>query len=174
MMPAEATLEDMADLKDLKPLAKKLNAQSDAFNKALETIQKSVNELGLGVEVWLENHPLSESDWEEIRDDTGTPTGAREFYRDELGYGRLGAGWALLVRTRRGVSSGSHPEDVDFYEAGGDAPTLPSYRALLGVSRSLRIAAVPLIPKLLDELKDAATAALQRIEQAKKLADSLE
>ena len=49
----------MGDLKDLEPLAKRLNAASDELNQALQTIQDRLNAMGVGVEVWIEESSLS-------------------------------------------------------------------------------------------------------------------
>src|SRR5262245_45719852 len=102
MMPAEARVIDMSDLKDLEPLSKRLNAATNELNQTLQTIQERLNALGIGLEVWVSTH-LAESDWRDILDRDTEPTGAREYVSQELGYGRLGDGWALVVRSRRHV-----------------------------------------------------------------------
>src|SRR5688572_19821922 len=91
-MAADARVIDMSDLKDLEPLSKRLNAASNELTKALQTIQDHLNKLGIGLEVW--NGVLDESEYRDILNDDDEPTGAREFFTSELGYGRLGEGWA--------------------------------------------------------------------------------
>jgi hypothetical protein len=166
---ARKTGIDMGDLKDLEPLAKRLNAATDSLNEILQTIQDRLNTLAIGVEVWL-GKALEESDWRDIVDRDQEPIpGCREYTAEELGYGRIGDGWALLVRTRRYVQD---PDDHSvaarevFDDGYGEKP-------LLHASRKLRLAAVPLIPRLIDEIKAEAERSIAAVEQAKKIADSL-
>jgi len=162
---AARTSVDMGDIKNLEPLSKRLNAATNELNQALQTIQDKLNAMAVGIEVWLVDR-LEESDWNDITDTYNEPTGERQFFVQELGYGRFGDGWALIVRERRCVENSSG--ESTWYDSG--APDKP----LLKAPRNIRIAAVPLIPKLIDEIERAATSALLRIEQAKKIADSLE
>jgi hypothetical protein len=163
-------LEDMTDIKDLAALARKLNANTDALNQSLEEIQNKLNALGLGIEVWL-GQSLHQSDMDDVLDEREVPTGEREYYADELGYGRHGDKWALLVRNRRTViAPADDPRDPDVRTVFGPTDQQP----LLNASRKLRIAAVDLIPALVEGLKAAAASALASIEKAKKLADTIE
>jgi len=170
-MAAEArkTGMDMGDLQDLEPLAKRLNAATESLNTALQSIQDRLNALGIGVEVWLKDTPIEESDWREILDRDQEPTNGREFTAEELGYGRLGDGWALLVRTRRYVE-GPGLNGILTTEAYDDGDEV---KPLLRASRKARLAAVPLIPKLVDLVKTKAEAALKAVEAAQKIAESL-
>ena len=161
----------MGDLKDLEPTAKRLNAATDELNKALQTIQDKLNAMGVGVEAWIDE-PLTATDWRDIFDRDDEPTGHREFDADELGYGRLGDGWALLVRTRRYVEGPDPGTGFLKTEAYEDSPG--ERKPLLRAARNLRVEAVALIPNLIDVLKAQADHALKRIEQAKKIAESLE
>jgi hypothetical protein len=85
-------------------------------------IQQKLNALSLGVEAWLEHpsHWLGES-WSNIWTElNGTPVASfpeeeAEFVKlrrsaavQQLGYGRLGDGWALLVRTMSFAQVQSH------------------------------------------------------------------
>src|SRR5262245_31174285 len=111
MMAADARVIDMPDLKDLERLSQRINPATDEFNVALETIQDKVNSFALGVEVWLKStddelaHEIS-SVWTELdgavvvewdEDDKKNIRQFRVVSAWELGYGRLGEGWALLV-----------------------------------------------------------------------------
>jgi hypothetical protein len=165
---ARKTVIDMSDLKDLEPLAKRLNSSTDDLNKALQTIQDRLNALGIGVEVWVENHPLHESGYRAVLNERDEPTGEKEYDWDELGYGRHGDGWALLVRQRRFVVSRDE-YGREAHDAFDESPDQPLLRA----SRRLRLAAVPRIPKLIDAIKAAAEDAVAAVETAKKIADSL-
>lgn len=170
-MPADAlrTKFDMADLSDLEPLAKRLNAASDELNQALQTIQDKLNALGVGVEVWLDK-PINESAWREIRDRDGEPTHAREYDTAELGYGRLGEGWALLVRRRRFVEEPNQfgvLEQTPYDDGPGET------KPLLRAARAVRIKAVSLIPDLIAMLQREAQEAIESVERAKRIAESL-
>jgi hypothetical protein len=155
----------MSDLKDLEPLSKRLNAASDELQQALDQIQDRLNRIGIGIEVWVEAPALTTSESREILDRDSEPTGSTEYDVEELGYGRLGDSWALLVRSRRIFSSTDGT--VETFEDD------PQPKSLLRASRALRVAAVTAIPRLIDQLEQAAEATISRVEQAKKIADSL-
>lgn len=89
------------------------------------------------------------AEWRDIFDRDQEKTAFREYDAAELGYGRLGDGWALLIRSRRyveGPNVNNFPE-TEAYDDGWEP------RPLLGASRKLRLAAVPKIPKLIDLIK---------------------
>ena len=163
-MAADARVTDMSDLKDLKPLAKQLNASSDALNASLESIQENLNALALGVEVWLKGHPNYELD----RAILGEGGGRRTVRVAELGYGRLGDGWALLVRT---VDCAQQCDEDGEWDAGDRSEVVR--KPLLRESRQRRVQAVELIPALIEQLKRAATNVIDAVEKAKRIADSL-
>src|SRR5687768_4572244 len=103
-MAAEAvrTRVDMGDIKNLAPLSKRLNAQTDEFNAAIESIQDKLNALSLGVEAWLdadgqELASVVANVFAERSNDEDEPITRRRTLRCwELGYGRSGEGWAIL------------------------------------------------------------------------------
>jgi hypothetical protein len=167
MMPAGASLNDMANLKDLTHLADKLNAESDRFNLSLEVIEDRLNALGIGISVRLDapSARMTETDWvDETNEGDGTPTGRRYFESTSLGYGRCGDQWGLLVHTLRQVETADG--GLDIYE---DEPPKPLRRA----SRELRIKAVEHLEALIDKIRYEASEAVERIEKAKKIAESL-
>jgi hypothetical protein len=166
MMAADAELTSMGELSDLEPLSKRLKAAQDQLNKSLQTIQDRLNALAIGVEVWVDD-PIEETDWSEVLDRNNEPSGEREFLITELGYGRRGDAWALLVRTRRIVAPNGGSE-IDWQYLDNSAP-----RPLLNASRNVRAGAVRLIPRLIDALKEQAQAIIGIVEDAKKIADSL-
>ena len=170
-MPADAlrTKFDMADLSDLEPLAKRLNAASDELNQALQTIQDKLNALGVGVEVWLDK-PINESAWREILDRDGEPTQCREYDAEELGYGRIGDGWALLIRRRRFVEE---PNQFGVLELAPYDDDPRETKPLLRAARAARIKAVALIPDLIAKLQREALEAIESVERAKRIAESL-
>ncbi len=164
-MAADARVIDMSDLKDLAPLAKRLNASTDEFSHALESIQTKLNEFALGVEAWVQNPELdrtvtySDEDENHVRTVTG----------QELGYGRLGDGWALLVRSVVYHESLDQSGEWDVT----DIPAERERKSLLRCSRQTRVAAVRLIPSLIDSIRAEANNVIEAVEQAKKIADSL-
>jgi hypothetical protein len=164
-MAADARVnDDMSDLKDLEPLSKRINSASDALNGALESIQQKLNTLALGVEVWLNHYETQELD-REILDGDG---GRRRLRAAELGYGRLGDGWALLVRT----VDYDQQWDGNEWSHTGDHIEM-TRKPLLRESRQRRVQAVELIPILMDRLKESATGVINAVEKAKRIADSL-
>jgi len=174
---------DMTDVRDLEPLSKRLNAATDELNAALESIQDKINDLALGVEIWLDgtNDELTRSFGDEWTEVDGEPVrrwnedDAARFFRlieaQELGYGRLSDGWALLVRTVR------YREER--YAAGWGLPdgfggSVESERKpLLRCSRQLRVHAVDRIPKLIEQLHREASRVIDAVEKAKQIAETL-
>ena len=183
MMAAEAFA--MTDLKDLDPLAKRLNAATDEFTKVLETIQQKLNALSLGVEAWLDQYPEHElgeevsNVWMELdgvpvssysEDDAEGLVVRRSRQVQELGYGRLGDGWALIVRTMNypqiKTADGWRGED-------GENPTEVERKPLLRSSRQIRVKTVDLMSLLINRLQEEAERVINAIEKAKKIAESL-
>ena len=171
---AARTGMDMADVNDLAPLSQRLNAATDELNQVLGAIQDKLNALQLGVEAYLST-PLScrITEW----DRTGEERTSEERTSEELelGYARHGDGWAFVVRmVRYGQTRG--------YDRNGNAewqyidPVLPvvvDTKPLLKAARHVRVAAVPLIPKLVEQLKAEAAKVIDAVEQARKIAESL-
>ncbi len=170
-MAAEArkTGIDMGDLKDLAPLAQQLNAATDSLNEALGAIEDALNRLAIGLEVWVAT-PLVESEWRNVLNRQEKPTGERERDVQELGYGRTGDGWALLVRGRREKETWneSGARVLEWFDDGRDT------KPLLRAARSLRLGAVRLIPQLLDAMKAEAERSIKAVEEARRIAESLE
>jgi hypothetical protein len=71
------------------------------------------------------------------------------------------------VRERRYVDDPNDNRPAEAYSAGSPAT------ALLKASRELRVAAVPLLPKLIEAIEREAHTIIDRVEQSKKIADSL-
>jgi hypothetical protein len=145
-------------LATLGPLAEKLNAASDAFTEELNTIERELGKLNLGLSVTL-NKPLVCGDLkDEVDWDTRETSGS---YRENsyLAYGRGGKDWLLLVRTFR-----------EYEDANGNETrsVLVSETPLLGVSRNLRMAAADQIETLLKVIAKEANA---RIDSLKKVVD---
>jgi|SRR4051812_23022424 hypothetical protein len=158
---------DMSDLKDLEPLSVRLNAASDELTKALEAIQHKLNALALGVEVFL-GSPSQEL----RRDVVGVANDIRTLRIHELGYGRIGDGWGLIVRSCIYTQSfDSSSNEWDFTSP--EPENIEGYKPLLKASRDMRVKAVALIPDLIKALRKSADAVIKAVEQAKAIADSL-
>jgi len=160
---------DVADLEDLAPLSKRLNAATDEPNQVLESIQSRLNALSLGVEAWLDSE---ESDALAIRVDEENGDGSRTLASVELGYGRYSDGWMLLVREVRYRQS-YEPHALMWEYEEGDRPSMVDTKPLLKASRHLRVKAVDRIPKLIDALTVEASNVIAAVEKAKKIAESL-
>ena len=160
---------NLEELKGLEPVAHRLTAATNRLNDAILAIQDRLNDLGLGVEVWLPD-ALDKSAWRDVVDpQTEESTGAREYDAWELGYARSGDAWALLVRTRRYLDL--DPRDpntaVEAFEDG--CGFIPLVRA----PRRLRLAAMSHIPKLIAAIKAEAESSIAAVEQVQKIADAL-
>ena len=154
----------MSDLKDLEPLSKRINVASDELTQALQAVQDRINALALGVEVWL----TCEDDELDQQIAGGNENG-RVLQLQELGYGRLGDSWGLVVRRC------AYDQDFDgmqwHFRPG--LPTVIAQGSLLKASRHIRVAAVRLLPLLIDKIEQEATNVIKAVEDAKKIAQSL-
>ena len=83
--------------------------------------------------------------------------------------GRLGDGWALLVRTM------NYPQvkTADGWIAEAGEQVEIDRKPLLRSGRQMRVKAVNLIPLLIDRLHDEAEGVINAVEKAKKIAESL-
>lgn len=164
---------DMTEINDLTPLAARLNASTDELNEALDTIQSKLNALNLGVEVWLDEYEFQELDRRILEIDSKY----RKVSAYQLGYGRIGTGWALLVRER--TWSEVYEDDPDeegvrlwaFDESEGSNES--DRKALRSAPRALRVKAVGFIPALLTLVEEEAARVIDAVEQAKQIAKSL-
>lgn len=153
-----ATRVESVAFDDLVPIASRLNTASDDLNEALKRIQDRLNELSLGIARFV---PIP-STHETLSD--GTERHDEESYEYQVGYDRLGDGWALVTRRAHFTDDATDtlsPEDCWQFD---------EQKALLRSSRELRIAAVAAIPELLKELKGQAQSVLEVVETARRLA----
>jgi hypothetical protein len=158
----------MADTRDIDSRAKELHPATEEISAAIQSLQNKLNATGIGVEVWLDN-PIIADEWDAILDRDDEPTGARERKITQLGYGRLGDGWCLQVRTATETeqyAGGSERNDSEYTDVSNPTP-------LLKASRAVRFEAVPALQDLLDALDARAKALIARAAQAKKIAESL-
>ena len=165
-MAADAFVIAMPDLKDLEQLSHKINPATDELNAALEAIQERLNGFALGVEAWLSNTTLDDVAYTAVFQSEGR----RHAEAHELGYGRFGDFWGLVVRHVRWTEV---PDNNGEWEGSGDGLVELNRQALLRSARSLRVQAVAQMPALIDALHAEATRVLDAVEQAKKIAESL-
>jgi hypothetical protein len=163
-MTADAGVMNMTDLKDLAPLAKRINSASDELTQTLDTIQQQLNTLALGVEVWLQSHELDHEVME--RDEQQQ---RQTIHAAELGYGRLGDGWGVLVRrVEYTMVLDTHGE----WDCQGESVELDR-KLLTKASRHQRVQAVERLPTLIDLIRDEAMRVITSVDAAKKVAASL-
>src|SRR5712691_1916892 len=91
-------------LSKLEKSADRLNAASDSINTILENVEERLADLKVGLEAWLDDHPIT-TGAEEVRD------AGRQWVERRLGYAKVdGAGpagraeWKLAVKKVRMVS----------------------------------------------------------------------
>ena len=153
----------MAKISDLAPLAKKVNTKTDQINRTISSINEKLAKLNLGIEAWLDGNlrdALDCSPWS----DEGTMRVRSISY---LGYDRIDGKWQLAVKEVTEEYTVDEDGDEEFDKVN------PEYEALLQASRNLRLAALPRIPRLLDELKSRGKELLETVESAETLAEEL-
>jgi hypothetical protein len=151
-------------ISELSELSRKLNQKSDKINSIIATINKKLAAQNFGLEVWLEHWPIESGNFEKLSDEM-LP---REKSVTYLGYCNVEDEWQLATK------SGTLVEDVnrDVGEIFTEL-TEVSYNALLKEARSIRVKALPLVPRLLDHLKVEAESLLKFIDQAEQAAEKL-
>jgi hypothetical protein len=163
-MPAEKkTLVRSVSLSEIRPVAERLNSVSDELNAALKEIEARIVALNAGLEVFVDLRPERAHFVDEhTAMDGGVPSG---FYwtQQRLGLARMSTGeWSLVV---------THKESTEHSQQRAEGPETKT--PLLQASREDRLASVAKIPELLAAIHDKASAAIERIERARALADSL-
>src|SRR5438445_5963520 len=77
---------------DLIPVARRLNTASDDLNAALKRIEERLNELGIGIARYV-----TVPETRDVVSD-GQDHAPEEWTEYQVGYDRLGDGWALMTR----------------------------------------------------------------------------
>jgi hypothetical protein len=125
-----------------KTSVKSLNQASDDMNAYFRTVADELVDGGVGVEVWLFGHSLSSDVWSGV-------LGKDALYVRQLGWMKMSGKWRFAVR-------GVRIEDMHVE----DDPIL-----LEQASRQERIAALGVLPYLLEAIENEAAKALQEIRQ---------
>jgi hypothetical protein len=136
--------------------AKQLNKASDQVNAELANVEKLLVGAKIGLTFWLDASPLQESDA------TGD-LGERSHTAAILGFDRVDGHWMLAVKTLRYVS-GYYQGDISSPFTSVFVENEPS--ALVKAPRELRLAALRVIPKFIEEFKDKVADHVAEIEAA--------
>lgn len=157
-------------LKELKSISQALNDSSDSLTSTLTEINQKINNLNLGVEVWLDS-PLVSGKRRAPSENYPTPfVHTVEEGALLLGYARTSGGWGLAVK------------EVDFQDGFFEGDSGCPFREVLEktkpvlltkATRTVRAAAMRLIPLLLERLKDEGKRLLNDVEVAKNLVKNI-
>jgi len=158
----------LESLRELKTIAPRLNESSDSLNPILSQINEQLNQMNLGLTVWLDAPPLINKGIE--------PTYFQKKHRiysveerEILGYTKLKSGWGLAVKSvvlENGYFEGD--ENCPFTN-----PIDGDVRPLLECSRDIRTNSIELLPRLFDLLKDKAEKVINSLESAKALSSQI-
>jgi len=157
----------MVDINELSSLARKLNQKSDETNSIITTFNKKLGDLNLGLEVWLENSDIEGNEYSRLSQAQNNLR-PRQKVVTYLGYCNVEDAWQLATKT------GILIEDWDSgcQEVSTELISV-TYKPLLKATRQIRVGALPLVPRLLDQIKYRAESLLQAIDEAGKAADKL-
>jgi hypothetical protein len=146
MLTDETPLHERVEgyFSQLSAAAKELNSISDELGKSISEIDFALKKLNLGVSVWVP-----------IREDDGDINQETWYWREDIGYAKVGANWGICLRK---VSGDYNDPDQERVESSlfNDAP------------RTLRISAIGKIPELLEKLS------VEAVETTKKIRAKLD
>jgi hypothetical protein len=154
-------------INELSVLSRKLNQKSDKTNSIISTINKKLNALNFGLEVWLDDPAIVTGDLQRVHAGQMDPL-PRQKPVTYLGYYDTSDGWQL------GTKCGFLLEEWDKdSEQVVTELTEVEYQPLLKEAREVRVGALPLVPRLLDEIKSRAESLLKAIDEAERAAEKL-
>jgi hypothetical protein len=145
-------------LSGLRASADRLNSATDNINKFLATAQAQIIGSNIGIEAWLDSHPLAEDEWRGGSGRWATSHGTRTL----LGFCKIDGRWALSIREQkfeRGNFEGD--EECPYFEPAYASEAEP----LLKASRPLRLAALAALPQLVELLSTTADQAYDRLAE---------
>jgi hypothetical protein len=154
-------------LNELSDLSRKLNQKSDKTNSIITTINKKLAVLNFGLEVWLKHPTIKSGDFESVYSGQidRLPRQRSVVY---LGYCNVEDGWQLAAKSGLLVEDWDKEAEETYTEL-----TEVEYQPLLRAPREVRVGALPLVPRLLDEIKLKAESLLKAIDEAEKAANAL-
>jgi len=154
-------------INELSDLSRTLNQKSDKTNSIISTINKKLASLNFGLEVWVEDWPITSGDLKKVYSGQ-TGLLPRQKSVTYLGYCNIEDGWQLAAKTGTLVEDWDKDSEDTFTEL-----TEVEYQPLLKAAREIRVEALPLVPKLLDEIKRKAESLLKSIDDAERAAEKL-
>ena len=137
-------------INELSDLSRRLNQKSDQLNELIGSINRKLANLNFGIEVWTMSEAVKAEG----------PSMAF------LGYAKVEDEWQLAVWDRDEVL---RTED----KGGGLHRIGQNVWSLLKVSREVRLQAMPLVPRLLDDIKRRAEELLAGLARAEEAAENL-
>ena len=153
--------DQLADsVRNLKKLATVINEASDGAQGLLEHYEGELQETRIGIEVWAEVVERR-TDWERFE-----ATSDVVECGNRIGWCKVGDEWRFAYQWV------TKPDDKDDDDAENWSPTDPPEPVLNG-SRIIRLAAVSLIPKIVERLTVKAIEVAQAAERAAATVPSL-
>ncbi|GEM_PF-1524525 len=146
-------------MNELKLLASHLNRESDAITHTIQQIQDKLNNLKMGIPVWLED-PIPMK----FQSDKKIPPHAGFC----LGYSKTKEGWGLVVRRKPLRAAYRVPSGGFDHHWSDDLFLSEQPMPLLKTSRSLRVIALKHIPKLIRRMVKAAKELNAEMEKMKE------
>ena len=146
-------------LRTFSQAADRLNAESDSANATISAIEQQLIEASVGIEVWLRRALLS-------NDAQGSTRGETIQTTNWLGFAKVDGEWCLATKPMRFVSG--------FFQGDESCPYQNEYAdgdpvRLLRSSRQLRVAALEVLPDLIELLTEEAERYTHTIKDAKHL-----
>lgn len=153
-------------INELSDLSRRLNAKSDKTNAIISKINEKLAAMNFGLEVWYEQDIEGDNFRKVYPGQQGLLP--REKSVTYLGYCNVEDGWQLATKTGQLIEDYDQDSQETFKEL-----TDVDFKPLLRESREVRVKAVPLVPRLLDKVKQQAELLIKSIEDAEKAADAL-
>jgi hypothetical protein len=145
-------------LAELTKNAAEFNRATDSINSLIKHFEDTLQNLNLGIETWIEYHPLDS--YEDTVDD-GEGEMKPGKIDTELGFTKRAGEWGLALRV---VVYRAEETAWDFLRVESEFP-------LCNASRELRIAALGQFPQLLRDLNDKVKSIIKKIQTAREFVE---
>ncbi len=153
-------------INELSDLSRKLNEKSDKTNAIITKINSKLAALNFGLEVWYEQDIEGDNFRKVYPGQQGLLP--RQKSVTYLGYCNVETGWQLATKVGQLIEDYDQDSRETFTEL-----TEVDFKPLLKEAREVRVKALPLVPRLLDKVKQQAESLIESIEDAEKAADAL-